>query len=68
MLLRASEWGNSRIDLGVHYTLDIIASRSFVQYDLSQMLNATAGGNALTNPYYYNNTVANVTSTTPTRT
>ena len=66
MLLRASEWGNSRIDLGVHYTLDIIASRSFVQYDLSQMLNATAGGNALTNPYYYNNTVANVTSTTPT--
>ena len=43
MLLRASEYGNSRIDLGVHYPLDIIASRSFVQYDLAQMLNGTAG-------------------------
>jgi subtilase-type serine protease len=41
MLLRGSEYGNSRIDLGVHYTLDIIASRSFVSYDLAQLLNAT---------------------------
>jgi outer membrane autotransporter protein len=40
MLLRASEYGNSRIDLGVHYPLDIIASRSFVSYDLAQLLNA----------------------------
>ena len=42
MLLRASEYGNSRIALGVHYPLDIIASRSFVQYDLAQELNGTA--------------------------
>ena len=42
MLLRASEYGNSRIDLGVHYPLDIIASRSFVQYDLAQELTGAA--------------------------
>jgi outer membrane autotransporter protein len=42
MLLSASEYGNSRIDLGVHYPLDIIASRAFVQYDLAQLLNATS--------------------------
>ncbi len=46
MLLRASEYGNSRIVLGVHYPLDIIASRAFVSYDLAQ---------ALTNPSYINN-------------
>ena len=41
MLLRASEYGNSRIALGVHYPLDIIASRSFVSYDLANMLNGS---------------------------
>ena len=46
MMLRASEYGNSRIALGVHYPLDIIASRAFVQYDLAQ---------ALSNPNYVNN-------------
>nr|WP_256442940.1 MULTISPECIES: autotransporter domain-containing protein [unclassified Bradyrhizobium] len=46
MLLRASEYANSRIVLGVHYPLDIIASRAFVGYDLAQ---------ALTNPAYINN-------------
>jgi hypothetical protein len=39
MLLRASEFGNSRISLGVHYPLDIIGSRSFASYDLAQALN-----------------------------
>jgi len=51
MLLRGSEYGNSRIALGVHYPLDIIASRSFVSSDLANMLNA--------NPNY---TSANVQS------
>ncbi|WP_245427361.1 autotransporter domain-containing protein [Roseiarcus fermentans] len=46
MLSRAAEYANSRIVLGVHYPLDIIASRSFVQYDLAQ---------AFTNPAYINN-------------
>ena len=36
-VLRASEYGNSRISLGVHYPLDIIASRAFASYDLAQM-------------------------------
>ncbi len=56
MLLRGSEYGNSRIDLGVHYPLDIIASRSFVQYDLAQLLNATSSS-----PYYNTNTVGSTT-------
>jgi len=55
MLLRGSEYGNSRIDLGVHYPLDIIASRSFASYDLAQLLNGAAG-------YTTTNTVG---STTP---
>jgi subtilase-type serine protease len=36
MLSRGSEFANSRIVLGVHYPLDIIASRSLASYDLSQ--------------------------------
>ena len=46
LLLRASDYGNSRIVLGVHYPLDIIASRAFSAYDLAQ---------AFTNPAYINN-------------
>ena len=46
MLARASAYGNSRIVLGVHYPLDIIASRAFSAYDLAQ---------AFTNPLYINN-------------
>jgi uncharacterized protein with beta-barrel porin domain len=63
MLLSASEYGNSRIDLGVHYPLDIIASRAFVQFDLVQLLSATAsmGGSQATNPYYYTNAVGSTT-------
>ncbi|WP_127078970.1 autotransporter domain-containing protein [Rhodomicrobium lacus] len=56
MLLRASEYANSRIVLGVHYALDIIASRSFVQYELAQLLTAT-------DPAYQNtNTVGSTTA------
>jgi len=51
-LLRASEIGNSRIVVGVHYPTDIIASRAFVSYDLAQYLS---------NPTYVNN--ASVTGT-----
>ncbi len=46
VLLRASEIGNSRIVVGVHYPTDIIASRAFVSYDLAQYLS---------NPAYINN-------------
>jgi subtilase-type serine protease len=46
MLSRASQFANSRIQLGVHYPLDIIESRSFSAYDLAQ---------AFTNPSYINN-------------
>jgi hypothetical protein len=50
MVLSGSEYGNDRISLGVHYPLDIIASRSFVQYDVMQLLSATSSS-----PYYYTN-------------
>jgi hypothetical protein len=39
MLSRAAQYANSRIVLGVHYPLDIIASRSLASYDLAQALN-----------------------------
>ena len=41
MVLRASEYANSRVSLGVHYVLDVIASRAFAAYDIAQLLNAT---------------------------
>ena len=46
MLLRASDYANNRIVLGVHYPLDIIASRAFSAYDLAQ---------GFTNPAYIGN-------------
>ena len=47
-LTRASEYANSRIVLGVHYPLDIIASRALATYDLSQAFTNAAyqGGGA----------------------
>lgn len=38
-LLRGSEYGNSRIVLGVHYALDVIGARIMTTYALAQMLN-----------------------------
>ena len=46
MMVRASQYGNSRIVLGVHYARDVVGGRSLAQYDLAQ---------ALANPDYINN-------------
>jgi subtilase-type serine protease len=45
-MTRASEYGNSRVVLGVHYPLDVILGRSLATYDVVQMLN--------NNPQYTN--------------
>ena len=57
MLLRASEYADSRIVLGVHYPLDIIASRAFTAYNLAQAFtnrayrdNAAVTGTAINLP------------------
>lgn len=52
MLTRASEYGDSRIVLGAHYPLDIIAGRALASYDVVQMLS--------NNPQYLNATVNGV--------
>jgi subtilase-type serine protease len=51
-MTRASEYGNSRVVLGVHYPLDVILGRSLATYDVVQMLN--------NNPQYTNFTVNGV--------
>ncbi len=38
MITRGAEFGNSRIILGAHYTMDVIAGRTLAYYDLSQLL------------------------------
>jgi membrane-associated phospholipid phosphatase len=38
MVLRGAEYGNSRIVLGAHYAMDVIAGRTLAYYDLAQML------------------------------
>jgi autotransporter-associated beta strand protein len=51
-MTRASEYGNSRIVLGVHYPLDVMMGRVLGTYDVVQMLN--------NNPKYLNATVNGV--------
>ncbi|VFS51021.1 Extracellular serine protease precursor [Budvicia aquatica] len=38
-ILRGSEYGNSRITLGVHYAFDVIGARIMTTYALAQVLN-----------------------------
>lgn len=48
-LVRASEYGNSRVVLGVHYPLDIIGGRIEATHDVAQLLN--------NNPQYLNQSI-----------
>jgi hypothetical protein len=38
MIVRAAEYGNSRIVLGAHYAMDVIAGRTLAEYDVAHML------------------------------
>lgn len=38
LIARAAEYGNSRIILGAHYAMDVIAGRTLAYYDVAQML------------------------------
>jgi hypothetical protein len=38
MVTRAAEYGNSRIVLGAHYAIDVIAARALALYDLAHLL------------------------------
>jgi uncharacterized protein with beta-barrel porin domain/membrane-associated phospholipid phosphatase len=49
MLLRGSEYGQSRNELGVHYALDIMGSRALASYDLAQLLNGNSSAYLQTN-------------------
>jgi autotransporter-associated beta strand protein len=53
MITRGAEYGNDRIVLGAHYTLDVIAGRTLSYYDLAQEL--------ANNPTYVGQTEGGVT-------
>ncbi len=38
MVVRAAEYGNSRIILGAHYAMDVIGGRTLAEYDLAHLL------------------------------
>ena len=38
MVARAAEYGNDRIILGAHYTMDVLGGRTLATYDLAQLL------------------------------
>ncbi|HTJ63753.1 MAG TPA: phosphatase PAP2 family protein [Alphaproteobacteria bacterium] len=38
MVVRAAEYGNSRIVVGAHYAMDVLSGRTVALYDLAQML------------------------------
>lgn len=48
MIVRAAEYGNSRIVVGAHYAMDVLGGRTLALYDVAQLL---AG-----NPVYLNRT------------
>ncbi|WP_392559453.1 phosphatase PAP2 family protein [Orbus mooreae] len=48
--LRGSEYGNSRVTLGVHYALDVIGARIMTTYTVAQILN--------NNPDYLNQNIS----------
>ncbi|MGZ6186452.1 MAG: phosphatase PAP2 family protein, partial [Candidatus Binataceae bacterium] len=45
MVVRGAEYGNSRVMLGAHYTMDVLAGRTLALYDLAHLL-ANAKGYA----------------------
>jgi PAP2 superfamily len=43
MITRAAEYGNNRIIVGAHYTMDVLGGRTLATYDIAHLLANTAG-------------------------
>jgi PAP2 superfamily len=58
MIVRGAEYGNSRIILGAHYAMDVLAGRTIAAYDLAHLL--------ANDPAYMNRPLKNVATMTAT--
>jgi hypothetical protein len=58
MVVRAAEYGNSRIMMGAHYAMDVLAGRTLATYDLAHLL--------ANDPAYMNRPLKNVATMTAT--
>jgi hypothetical protein len=38
MIARAAEYGNDRVIMGAHYTMDVLGGRTLAEYDMAQLL------------------------------
>ena len=62
MITRGAEYGNSRIVIGAHYAMDVIAGRTLALYDVAQMMSNNPA--YLTSQTYANSNGAGTTTVT----
>jgi hypothetical protein len=60
MITRGAEYGNSRIVIGAHYAMDVIAGRTLALYDIAQMMSNNPA--FLTSQTYANSNGAGTTT------
>jgi hypothetical protein len=47
MIVRAAEYGNDRVILGAHYTMDVLAGRTLALYEVARLLHPRTGAGAV---------------------